>query len=308
LTPAAKLLIAKGPVFDIAATADLPTIEHKSIPRPKGPTIKEKESLQASKIQPGELSLEIGTTSKDVEHQVDTSTTKEVEMTQPCSKLNKPIGHHASTATSRRPIEKASLFRRNRNKTPRTWSNARKLLLHELTLHAKEEPLFETLYRITELQTDLRYPRLCFNALNWDNWLPMWLDLSWKQRKRVLQVHLLPELVAFCAHLDPPNVQLLDSIHTTEKQKAEIHQQLAGYRQLKNAMADLPKKIFFHHKREKISGYDSVRARGELATEETYILETIPWFLNSGKLLLDNLKQKEHEAFNSAADTLGIND
>jgi hypothetical protein len=318
LTPVARLLIAKGPVFDVQTEEEhfkgsdndknAGASSHTSTPRQNLPTTKEIVGQPPCKgVEPTSRK---GTSSVVDEHQVDTSNSEDVSTrSEAATGAPSKLKHNASKNKRGKPAKQASLFRRKRNRTPRTWDNARRLLLHELTLHARSEPNFETIYQITELQTDRRYPRLCLTAVNWEKWLPSWLDLSWNERRRALKVGILPELIAFCAHLVPPETQKLTSLYVSEEEKTTIKAQLAGYRAIREAMTALPKKIFFlFENREKISGSDSSTESNSISKKDLYVLENLPWLLNTGRLFLKNVRNTEYQIFNDIANAFGVED
>lgn len=297
LTFAARSLIAKH------------ALSHISIPRQKLPVTREEESQQASK--PVELSDIKCNFQNQADTDVDTSKGKGAEdkSTRPRSQARSTVEHSPPTSRGRQTAAQKALkrdalrfARRRRSDVPKTWRLARRLLLHDLYAAAHSDNLVDEMHRIAELQTDRRYPPLCISALDWDQWLPKWLELSWKERRRILRDHILPELNAFCAHLSPPNVQPLESCEVSAREKAKIEAQLAAYRRMNAILTSIPKKFFFEEKDCNISCYENSPA----GAPELFVLERIPWLLNSGKLFLDNIKESEFEIFRTAADRLGV--
>jgi hypothetical protein len=201
----------------------------------------------------------------------------------------------------------APFARRSRSKILRTWQNGRVLFLHDLRVQLGASDVagasgasdvagasFEA--RIAEVQTDLLYPPLFPVALDWEKYVPRWLELDWKERRRILLREVLPALRAWCAPWRcPSNADLGPAAPPAVRAAAE--EQLAQYQRVAAIMKSLP---------DMLTNKTTPRWVCEKVNEHRWQLQQLPILITLGRMGLDELRPGELQAFREIADLLGL--
>jgi hypothetical protein len=203
----------------------------------------------------------------------------------------------------------APFARRARSKIPQTWQNARSLFLHDLSVAlsgssadasrqngAGASPEF--LQRIAGIQTDLKYPPLFPLALQWDKYLPAWLELDWKARRRLLTREILPDLRAWCAPWAPSTPEQLDPMAPQSVRAAAVEQS-AQYNRVARLVKSLP---------DMLTNETTPRFVAEKIAEHGWQLSQLPILITTGRITLDDIREGERQAFAEIADLLNLRD
>jgi len=124
---------------------------------------------------------------------------------------------HRTTQKRRLKNEPRQFQRSDRAASPQTYRQSRRHFLHELFIRLKPgsstaEPDAVELYQIAELQTDPFYPRFLPIALDWYAILLENFFADWHERRRQIDLIVLPSLRIFAKAWTPPQIDF-------EKQK-----------------------------------------------------------------------------------------
>jgi hypothetical protein len=220
--------------------------------------------------------------------------------------------HYSESRKAGKPLKMsaAPFARKSRSKIAKTWQNARLILLHDLTRQLTGADGnsgaagkgagagAEFLQRIATVQTDVLYPPLFPVALDWSKYLPRWIELDWKERRRIVLREILPALRAWCAPwVIPPSEQLRPD--APENVRAAAAEQLRQYERVSAIMKSLP---------DMLTNGTTPRWVCEKINEYRWQLSQLPLLLTIGRIGLDDIRPGERQAFAEIAALVGASE
>jgi len=197
---------------------------------------------------------------------------------------------HQSTEQSRfagktAPKAVSPFGRRRRSKIPQTWRNGQLMLLHDLECSGATV----TQLRIARLQTDLRYPPMFPAAIDWDKYIPGWIERDWKDRRRTVSREIIPDLAAWCDPLEP-----FDTLCEEDRRRHDEQ-----YTRLSRIVRSLPEMLITD---------TTPKFVAEKMAECSWELSSYPMLLSLGKMKLRDVTQAKQQAFFEVASLLDLAD